>query len=84
LQHLLDIYTREIVGSSVSTKYTKELPIGDFVDAVIKNGKPLIYHTDQGNEYKSEDYTSQLENLGVKVVTQQRQALGQMPTRKVY
>ncbi len=68
LATFLDIYTREIVGWSVSTKHTEELVIEAFIDAVIKNGKPLISHTDQGSEYRSEEYISLISELGVKTV----------------
>lgn len=67
LATFLDIYTREIVGWSVSTKHTEDFVIEAFIDAVIKNGKPEISHTDQGSEYRSEEYTSLMSELGIKI-----------------
>ena len=67
LATFLDIYTREIVGWSVSAKHTENLVIEAFIDAVIKNGKPLIVHTDQGSEYRSKEYISLMNELGVKI-----------------
>lgn len=63
----MDIFTREIVGWSISTKHTAEFVIGAFMDAAANFGLPKVVHTDQGSEYKSKDYTSLLKNLGIKV-----------------
>lgn len=63
----MDLYTREIVGWSVSVKHTTEFVIEAFLDAVKTVGIPLIVHTDQGAEYKSKDYTTFVESLGIKV-----------------
>lgn len=62
----MDLFTREIVGWNVSTKHTSELVINALFDAVKTLGKlPKIIHTDQGSEYKSEDYQSILTKLGI-------------------
>lgn len=37
------------------------------MDAVINTGKPLIVHTDQGSEYSSQEYTSLMSKLGVRI-----------------
>lgn len=62
-----DIYTREIVGWSVSTKHTVELVIEAYLDAVRNVGKSVIVHTDQGSEYKSEEYKELMDQLNVKI-----------------
>lgn len=67
LATFIDLYTREIVGWSVSTKHTTELVIEAFLDAIRTVGKPLIVHTDQGSEYNSKEYLKFMEGLGVKV-----------------
>lgn len=63
----MDLYTREIVGWSISARHTTEFVIEAFLDAVKTVGKPLIVHTDQGAEYRSKDYTSFVEGLEVRV-----------------
>jgi len=63
----MDIYTREIVGWSISTRHTNELVIEAFLDAVVSTGKPLIVHTDQGSEYRSQEYIRLMNNLGVRI-----------------
>lgn len=67
LATFIDLFTREIVGWSISTRHTTELVIEAFLDAIKTVGKPVIAHTDQGSEYNSRDYTNFLESLGVKV-----------------
>lgn len=67
LATFMDLFTREIVGWSISTRHTTELVIEAFLDAVKSVGQPLIAHTDQGSEYNSRDYTNFLESLGIKV-----------------
>ncbi|MCX8008784.1 MAG: DDE-type integrase/transposase/recombinase [Patescibacteria group bacterium] len=64
----LDLYTREVVGWSVSTKHTSDLVINALFDAVKTLGKiPKIVHTDQGSEYQSKDYLAMLLKLGIQV-----------------
>ena len=67
LATFIDLYTREIVGWSVSTRHTTGLVIEAFLDAVKNAGLPLIVHTDQGFEYNSKDYIDFIESLGVKI-----------------
>lgn len=44
LATFIDLFTREIVGWSISTKHTAELVIEAFLDAIRTGGKPLIVH----------------------------------------
>ena len=67
LATFIDLYTREIVGWSVSTSHTTELVIEAFLDAIRTVGKPLIVHTDQGSEYNSEECIKFMESLRVKI-----------------
>lgn len=67
LATFMDLFTREVVGWSVSTRHTTELVIDAFLDAVKTVGKPLIVHTDQGSEYNSQDYLRFMESLGVRI-----------------
>lgn len=53
----MDIFSREIVGWSISTKHTTDFVVDAFMDVVINFGIPKVAHTNQGGEYKSKDYT---------------------------
>jgi transposase InsO family protein len=63
----MDLFTREIVGWSISTKHTTEFVMDAFLDAVKSFGTPRITHTDQGSEYQSKDYIKFIQSMGVKV-----------------
>jgi len=67
LATFMDIFTREIVGWSMSIKHTTEFVIEAYLDAVKTVGKSIIVHTDQGSEYNSETYTKFMEGLGIQI-----------------
>jgi len=68
LATLMDLFTREIVGWSLSTRHTKDLVINAFMDAFRQTGKrPQIVHSDQGVEYCSKEYQRLMALLGVKI-----------------
>lgn len=67
LATFIDLFTREIVGWSVSTKHTTEFVIEAFLDAIKNVGLPRIVHTDQGSEYSSKEHSNFMEKLGVKI-----------------
>lgn len=67
LATFMDLFTREIVGWSVSVRHTTEFVIEAYLDAVRTVGRSAIVHTDQGSEYNSEDYSKFMDGLGVKI-----------------
>lgn len=67
LATFMDLYTREIVGWSISTKHTKELVLEAFWDAAMSSGLPKIVHTDQGSEYCSKEYTGLMNTLNIQI-----------------
>lgn len=67
LATFMDIFTREIVGWSVSTKHTTEFVIEAYLDAIKTFGRSIIVHADQGSEYNSKEYSDFMKNLGVKI-----------------
>lgn len=65
---LMDLFTREIVGWSISNRHTKEFVLEAFLDAIKSLDKlPGIVHTDQGSEYCSKEYINFLEGLGIQI-----------------
>lgn len=57
LASIKDIFTREIVGWSLATAHNEELVINALVHALANTKtKPDYHHSDQGSEYKSENY----------------------------
>lgn len=65
LATILDIFTREIVGFSIMTNHSRELVMNALLNAVTKNKRPIILHSDRGSEYKSRDYTMLCKKLGI-------------------
>jgi len=64
----MDLFTREIVGWSLSTRHTKDLIIEAFFDGFQNQGRlPKFVHSDQGVEYNCHDYTKLIIDLGVTV-----------------
>lgn len=68
LATFMDLFTREIVGWSISHKHTKELIIEALLDAIKHlDHLPRIVHTDQGSEYTSKEYTKFLSSMGIQI-----------------
>ncbi len=63
----MDVATREVVGWEVSNKHTKDLVINALTESIVTKGKPQIVHTDQGSEYRSQEYLKLAEELGIQV-----------------
>lgn len=58
LATVMDIFTREIVGFSVSTSHNVQLIINALLSAVNLRASPRILHSDHGREYTSKIYTA--------------------------
>lgn len=63
-----DIVSKEIVAFNVSDRHDSDLVLKTLKEAVLKaKNLPLIFHSDRGREYLSQDCISFLENLWVKI-----------------
>jgi putative transposase len=64
---VLDLYSRRIVGWSMSATMTAQLTIDALMMAVWRRGKPeqLLHHSDQGSQYTSEDFQRLLVDQGI-------------------
>ncbi len=67
LATFMDLFTREIVGWSISTRHTYDLIQNAFKEALTYFGKSIIVHTDQGSEYTSKEYLKLMGSLEVKI-----------------
>lgn len=68
LATIIDVYTREIIGFSLSRRHNRFLVKSAILDAMKKrNCLPDYFHSDQGSEYQSYEHANFLEKLGVKV-----------------
>ena len=62
----MDIWTREVIGLSVSTSHSVWLILEALLMALWQRPPPLICHSDQGSEYKSGIYTGLEKSFGLK------------------
>ena len=61
LATIIDIFTREIIGWSISTKHDQLMVLETLEMAKTRTGAiPIYHHSDQGSEYDSYDYINQL------------------------
>jgi putative transposase len=64
---VLDLFSRRIVGWSMSEQMTAQLVTDALVMALWRRGKPqqLLHHSDQGSQYTSEQFQRLLNEQGV-------------------
>lgn len=64
----MDLYTREIVGWSLSARHNKQLIFDAFFNAFKNKGVlPKFVHSDQGSEYNCKEYVKLITNLGITI-----------------
>jgi len=64
---VLEMFSRRIVGWSMSQEMTAQLVTDALVMAVWRRGKPreLLHHSDQGSQYTSERFQTLLAEFGI-------------------
>jgi len=62
---VIDLYTRKVVGLSISQVHDRHLVIQALLDALTHYSRPEIIHSDHGQEYCSQDYQSLLQAVGI-------------------
>ncbi|MBE7499001.1 MAG: IS3 family transposase [Verrucomicrobiales bacterium] len=65
LATVIDLYTREIVGLAVSKNKGVQLTAVALWNALIYNPKPMIFHSDNGSEYRAIAFVEILKNLNI-------------------
>ena len=64
---LIDVYSRYIVGWSLSTSLETVFCVETFRRAMVRHGTPEIVNTDQGSQYTSGEYVKALEQAEVRL-----------------
>jgi transposase InsO family protein len=59
-----DLFTRKIIGLSVSTNHATQLVLSAFLNSIHANPRAEIFHSDNGSEYNSEIFIGALQNVG--------------------
>ena len=63
-----DVIGKEVVALNISDHHNSDLILKTLKEAVLKSKTlPLIFHTDRGKEYLSEECLSFLKGLGIKI-----------------
>jgi len=60
---IMDVYSRYIVGWSLSNTMETEWVVKTLMEAINKHGKPDIINSDQGSQFTSEDYVAFVKQL---------------------
>ena len=58
-----DVYTRRILNWNVSVRHNTQLIIDTLLPTLIKYPQPEIIHSDQGSEYRSQEYLNLLKKF---------------------
>jgi len=64
LSTVIDLYTREIVGTSLSSRKGVQLTAAVLWNALLAHPRPLIFHSDNGSEYRARAFVGILEGVG--------------------
>jgi putative transposase len=67
LATVIDTYTKEIVGYSISHRHTADLVQKAMRNAIAKHKPPQIHHSDQGSEYQSYQYQDYLKQHNIQI-----------------
>lgn len=67
LTAIIDVYSRKIVGWSISNTMTADWCKQVLEDAIAVHGKPKIVNSDQGSQYTSALWTQYLESEGIQI-----------------
>jgi transposase InsO family protein len=68
----IDIFTKEITGFHISTTHNTNLISITLQQAIKRYGSPKILHSDQGTEYRSQEYQTLLRDNNIKCSMSQK------------
>ena len=63
--NVIDLFTREVVGVSALRTHNTQLVLNTLGSSLLDRPPPRIIHSDQGSEYKSKDFGSMCQSLGI-------------------
>lgn len=68
LATVIDGYTKEVIGFSISSRHNRQLVKSATLEAIASRKKlPRYFQSDQGSEYQSGEHLNFLENMGVRI-----------------
>lgn len=85
LATIKDLFTKEIVGWSVSTAHNQALVISALINALTHTkAAPDYHHSDQGSEYQSEDYLNLLKQNQSKISMSKKASPWENPQKESF
>ena len=82
LATIIDVYTRKIVGWSISIHHDTKLILEALYDVLSKQQTPSYLHFDRGSEYLSGQHLDLLDSLEIHRVLALKVPLGKMVFKK--
>lgn len=67
LATVIDLYTREIVGVALSMHKGVQLTAAALWNALLNNPRPIIFHSDNGSEYRARNFVAILQSIGTQI-----------------
>ena len=67
LAAIIDVYSRFVVGWSISNTMTTEWVLSILEEAVVKYGKPKILNSDQGSQFTCQDWVDYLKRENIQI-----------------
>lgn len=67
LATVIDLFTREIVGATVSIRKGAQLTLQALYAALMKRQPPVIFHSDNGKDYNAQVFKEVLTNLNIQI-----------------
>jgi len=67
LATVIDLYSREIVGIALSMHKGVQLTAAALWNALLQNSRPVIFHSDNGSEYRAKDFVGILASFGTAI-----------------
>ena len=67
LAAIIDWYSKAVLSYKISNTMDMSLVMGVLDEALLKNGSPEIFNTDQGSQYTSKIHTQRLLDAGVEI-----------------
>lgn len=61
---IIDLYTREILGLSISMRKGVQLTLPALWNALLNHPRPAIFHSDNGSEYNARAFIALLQKVG--------------------
>jgi transposase InsO family protein len=69
---VIDLFTRQIVGVTVSARHDARLTIEAFGNALLAHSRPAIFHSDNGSEYHAKAFRALLMRLHIAISRSQK------------